>query len=82
MLVKQMRSHPQKDRLNKLCFLCLYQIDRFRDFIHKMKLFSRVPLNETEKLKIMENSLTGDEACLAYAFKWLNYALSNSQNTF
>lgn len=76
-LVAKLNTHPHKERLNNLFFLCLFQLDRFRQFIDKMRLFSRVPASAEEKIKIMENSPEGNEACLDFAFRWLNQALDS-----
>lgn len=61
-----------------LCFLCLYQLDRFRELINKMGIFSRLDMEKSWQEKIMENSLEGDEACLDFALKWLELAIFGS----
>lgn len=61
-----------------LCFLCLYQLDRFRELIVKMSIFSRLEIDEERKRKIMENSPQGDEACLDFALSWLELVFFGS----
>lgn len=63
------------DRQNAgMCFLCLYQLDRFRELIIKMGIFSRLEIDGKWEREIMENSASGDEACLDFALKWLELA--------
>lgn len=62
-------------RLGNMFFLCLYQPERFRELIGKMKIFSRLDPGEIQKSLIMENGEKSDEALLEFAFKWLNLVI-------
>ncbi len=62
---------PLDNRHASMCFLALYQLDRFRELVEKMRIFSRLDLDEERQKKIMEDSLDGDQACLDFAIKWL-----------
>lgn len=77
-LARQMRQNGKKadPRMANLFFLSLYQIDRFRDFITKMNLFSRIPADISEQGKIMAKSLEGDEACLNFSVRWLQFLIN------
>lgn len=62
---------PLEPRMTNMCLLCLYQLDRFRDLIRKMNIFSRVEVDEAKQQLIMTPGHPGDEACLDFAFDWL-----------
>lgn len=68
-------GEPLNDRVAGLAFLCLYQLEQFRELILKMKIFSRVNVEETRRSAIMDASPAGDEACLDFAFDWLELAI-------
>lgn len=71
----QAKGRYLDQRMAAMCFLCLYQLDKFRDLIKKMNIFSRFKLSEEEMNLILKSSEKGDEACLKFAFDWLNLAL-------
>lgn len=66
---------PLDSRRASMCFLALYQLDRFRELIEKMKIFSCLDMDEERKKKIMEDSAEGDDACLEFALQWLELTL-------
>lgn len=66
-----------KDRA-AMCFLALYQLERFRELLEKMKVFSRLEIDESQRRKIMEDSVEGDEACLDFALNWLELLIFGS----
>ncbi|MBD5607652.1 MAG: YkgJ family cysteine cluster protein [Desulfovibrio sp.] len=68
-------GEPLNERVAGLAFLCLYQLESFRELILKMKIFSRVEVDEKRRSAIMNASLAGDEACLDFAFDWLELAI-------
>ncbi|MDE5833011.1 MAG: YkgJ family cysteine cluster protein [Desulfovibrio sp.] len=57
------------------CFLCLYQPEEFRALIEKMNVFSRVSIDEKKRALIMDETVAGDEACLDFAFDWLDLTI-------
>lgn len=74
-------GQPLERRLANMCFLALYQLDRFRELISAMKIFSRLELPEERQELIMENSAKGDEAALIFAFDWLDLIIfENAEN--
>lgn len=66
---------PLDSRLASLALLCLYQPEDFRRLIKKMKIFERVNLDEGKKELILGDSLAADEACLDFAFDWLELSI-------
>lgn len=67
-------------RLATMTLLCLYQIDKFREFIKKLHIFSRLNISEQKQLLIMQEDLMGNETCLDFAFDWLEIVLSGSKS--
>lgn len=63
-------------RLGNMFFLCLYQPERFRELITKMKLFSRLDPGEEAKRLMMTADAKGSEALLEFAFQWLQFVIS------
>lgn len=68
-------GRPLDKRLANLCFLALYQLDRFRELIVKMRIFARVELDISSQEAIMQEQLEGDTACLNFALSWLELAI-------
>ncbi len=64
---------PLDAKLAAMAMLCLYQLDDFREFTEKMKLFDRLDLDEEQKQKIMAPE--GDEAALSFALDWLELVI-------
>lgn len=62
---------PLDGKMANMCFLALYQLDRFRELIANLKIFNRVSIEPQIQELIMHNSSSGDEACLAFAYNWL-----------
>lgn len=58
-------------RLATTAILCLYQLDKFRELITAMRIFSRVEVAPELQARIMEDSLAGDEAALGFALDWM-----------
>lgn len=65
---------PVNAKMANMAVLCLYQLDRFREFIEKMKIFSRVEVAEARQKAIMEN----DEETLNFGLDWLELILFGS----
>ena len=66
-------GRPLDGKLAAMAMLCLYQLDDFREFTEKMKLFDRLDLDEEQKQKIMAPE--GDEAALSFALDWLELVI-------
>lgn len=66
---------PLDSKLASMSILCLYQPDRFRDFIESMRIFEHVDMDRQSQEKILESSDAGDEALLAFALDWLELIL-------
>ena len=62
---------PVNQKVGNMAVLCLYQLDKFREFIDKMKLFNRVEVSEERQAAIM----TDDEAALEFGYDWVELAL-------
>ena len=62
-------------RLATTAVLCLYQLDKFRELITAMRIFSRVEVPPDEQARIMEDSLAGDEAALGFALDWMELVI-------
>ena len=43
--------------------------------IEKMRIFAHLELDANRKAMIMEDSLEGDEACLAFAIDWMELVI-------
>ncbi len=62
---------PVNAKMANMAVLCLYQIDKFRDFIEKMKIFSRVEVDAKRQEAIMQC----DEETLNFGLDWLELIL-------
>lgn len=62
---------PLSGKMVSMAVLCLYQLDRFREFIEKMHIFSRVTVDEARQQAI----LTHDEELLNFGLDWLELIL-------
>ena len=62
---------PLEARMATTAVLCLFQIDKFRELINAMNMFSHVVIDAARKTAIMEDSLDGDVAALNFALDWL-----------
>ncbi len=62
---------PVDEKMGNMAFLCLYQLDRFREFIGRVGLFSRVTADEARQAAV----LSSDEAALDFALDWLELVL-------
>lgn len=71
-------GEPLDSRRASMCFLALYQLDRFRELIEKMRIFGRLEIDPGRQVKIMEDSAEGDEVCLDFALQWLELTLFGS----
>ncbi len=55
--------------------LCLFQIDKFRELITNMRVFSHVDISDQRKAAIMEDSQHGDEAALDFGLDWMELVI-------
>ena len=62
---------PVPQKVGNLAFLCLYQLDRFREFIETMRLYERVEVDAARRAE-ME---TSEEALLEFAYDWVELAI-------
>lgn len=62
-------------RLATMAILCLYQLDKFRELIESMRIFSRVEVPQERQARIVEDSLAGDEAALGFALDWMELVI-------
>ncbi len=66
---------PLEPRMATMAVLCLFHIDRFRELVTTMKIFSHVDTSEERKNAIMQDSLEGDVAALDFALDWLELVI-------
>lgn len=62
---------PLDTRLSGMATLCLWQLDKFGEFVEKMELFTKVNGPATENPAFGRNDLAGDEALLELGMNWL-----------
>ncbi|MDR3319622.1 MAG: YkgJ family cysteine cluster protein [Desulfovibrio sp.] len=55
--------------------LCFFQLDKFREFIKKMRIFERVKIDDAHNAAVMDESLAGDEAALDFALDWMELVI-------
>ncbi len=67
-------GEPVSPKMATMIILCLYQLDRFRDFLAEMKIFSKLEIS-TEQCELI---ISNDEACLAFAMQWLELVIFGS----
>lgn len=66
---------PLEPRMVTMTVLCLFQLDRFRELVTAMKIFSHVDIGEERKAAVMQDSPEGDEAALDFALDWLELVI-------
>lgn len=62
-------------RLASMTLVCLFQLEQFRQLIEKMNIFARLNMDQARQEKIMGTSLENEEACLEFAFEWLEMTI-------
>ena len=75
MSLVQASGKPLDQRLQAMSRLCLFHLASFRQMIEKMRIFAHLELDANRKAMIMEDSLEGDEACLAFAIDWMELVI-------
>ncbi len=65
---------PIEGKMANMAVLCLYQLDRFKEFIGKMRIFDRVEADRERREAIMEN----EEARLEFSLDWMELILFGS----
>ncbi len=65
---------PVNEKMANMAVLCLYQLDRFREFIEKMRVFERVRVDAERRQTVMES----DESCLGFGLDWMELILFGS----
>lgn len=66
---------PLEPRLATMVVLCLFQIDKFRELIANMRIFSHVDVPQERAAAIMEDSRAGDEAALDFGLDWMELVI-------
>jgi hypothetical protein len=74
MTMTRASGKPLDTRLKAMSLLCLFQLDKFRELIMRMGIFTRVDAHDRQDA-IMEDSLAGDEAALDFALDWMELVL-------
>lgn len=64
-------GQPISSRMATMCILCLYQLDKFREFIENMNVFDKVVISDERRDAILDD----DEACLDFAYDWVELVL-------
>ncbi len=62
---------PVSPKMGTMVILCLYQPDRFRQFLAEMKIFSKLEITTERCSQIMAHDL----ACLDFAYEWLEIVM-------
>ncbi len=71
MAMVKVSGQPISPRLAKMCVLCLYQVDAFKDFILEMGIFDKLELDEIRKEAVLQE----EEARLDFAYDWLELVI-------
>ena len=64
-------GEPISPRLATMCILCLYQLDKFREFLENMHVFAKLDISDERREAILDE----DEACLDFAYDWLELVI-------
>ncbi len=64
-------GEPVSPKMATMIILCLYQLDRFRNFLGEMKIFSKLEI-ETKRCELI---MADDEQCLIFAMEWLELVI-------
>ncbi len=67
-------NEPVSPKMATMIILCLYQLDRFREFLAQMKIFAKLDISNERCELIMSN----DEECLTFAMQWLELVMFGS----
>ena len=62
---------PLEQRMTTMAVLCLYQLDKFRELVERMRIFSRVEVDAARREAVMQDSEEGDVAALNFALDWM-----------
>jgi hypothetical protein len=66
---------PLEARLAAMAVLCLFQLDKFRELIATMRIFTRVEVDGRRRAAVMDTSLAGDEEALNFALDWMELVI-------
>ncbi|MDR2573931.1 MAG: YkgJ family cysteine cluster protein [Desulfovibrio sp.] len=72
---------PMEARFVSMAEICLFQLEKFRELIEKMRIFERVEMDKPRQAAIMDTSLAGDEAALHFALDWMELIIFNKSET-
>ncbi len=65
---------PVSPKMGTMVILCLYQLERFRQFLADMQIFSKLDMTTERCADIMAH----DETCLDFAYDWLELVMFGS----
>ncbi len=71
------QGQPINPKLASMVLLCLYQLDRFRQFLVEKNIFSKLELTKNQCQAIMAR----DEHCLNFAYDWLELVIFGTCHT-
>ena len=66
---------PLEARLVTMSVLCLYQLDKFRELITRMRIFEHVDADAARQAAVMEDSPVGDAAALDFGLDWMELVI-------
>ena len=66
---------PLEPKLVTMLVLCLFQLDKFRELITNMRVFSHVNITEERQAAILEDNQKGDEAALDFGLDWMELVI-------
>ncbi len=64
-------GEPVSPKMATMIILCLYQLERFKDFLAEMKIFSKLEIDTAR----CEAIISDDEQCLTFAMEWLELVI-------
>lgn len=64
-------GRPLEAKLSSMCILCCYQLDKFREFINKMHIFSHVEISQARQKAVLNE----DEAALEFGLDWMELVI-------
>jgi len=71
MSMVKVTGKPITPKMSTMCFLALYQLDKFKDFIVEMNLFDKVEISQERKDSIMQNPAE----VLNFSYDWIELVL-------
>jgi Fe-S-cluster containining protein len=66
---------PLEARLAAMTVLCLFQLDKFRELIATIRIFTSLEADGPRRAAVMNTSLAGDEDALNFALDWMELVI-------